>query len=260
MQKMKIEKGAGMLNAIAATRARPRIVGGQPAANDAYPWIVALYWASCSPLNCQFCGGALVRDQWVVTAAHCAVATSPNNVKVFLGSTNLADQGERLEVEDLLVHDDFDPNTLDNDIALVKLARGSNAPVIDIIPSNDPDGLTEAGKNLTIIGWGATSEGGQGSSKLLEVSVPIVSNEEANEAYAPFGSTITDNMVAAGLGQGGKDACQGDSGGPAIVKDCEGNWVLAGATSWGIGCARPNLPGIYTRLSRYWDWIHERIS
>jgi secreted trypsin-like serine protease len=94
----------------------------------------------------------------------------------------------------------------------------------------------------------------------MEVEVPIVSNEEANAAYNPEGSTVTENMIAAGLPEGGKDTCQGDSGGPFLVKGKKDAFILAGATSWGIGCARPGLPGIYTRLSRYSDWLSQHLG
>jgi secreted trypsin-like serine protease len=95
---------------------------------------------------------------------------------------------------------------------------------------------------------------------LLKVSIPIISNADANAAYNPMGSTVTENMIAAGLPEGGRDACQGDSGGPFVVRDGGGRWLLAGVTSWGIGCARPGLPGLYTRLSRYWNWIDQHIA
>jgi secreted trypsin-like serine protease len=103
-------------------------------------------------------------------------------------------------------------------------------------------------------------EGGSGSQELLEAEVPIISNEEANAIYQSLGSAVTDNMIAAGLAAGGIDACQGDSGGPFVVQEGIDQWVLAGATSWGIGCARPGVPGLYTRLSRYGDWLAGHIQ
>ncbi|MEO0530235.1 MAG: serine protease [Planctomycetota bacterium] len=261
MKALNIEKDAGVLNALSATRVTPRIVGGTPAAPNRYPWMTALFYRGCSPSVCQFCGGALVRPNWVLTAAHCAAAVGDNTpIDVFLGSTRLTDDGERISVAELIVHEAFDPNTLDNDLALLRLESDSEQEVVPIIESDDPAGLTAAGKSATVIGWGRTSEGGESSEKLLEVTVPIVSNEEANAAYNPLGSTITDNMIAAGLPEGGKDACQGDSGGPFVVRDAERGLILAGATSWGIGCARPGIPGLYTRLSRYGDWLPSHLD
>jgi secreted trypsin-like serine protease len=256
MKALNLEKDAGMLNALTASRMSLRIVGGTPAHHNKYPWMVALFYHGCSPSVCQFCGGALVRPNWVLTAAHCAAAVGDNTpIDVFLGSTKLTDPGEQIAVADLIIHEDFDPNTLDNDLALLRLKGKSQQSTISVIDGGDPSGLTAAERLATIIGWGATNEGGESSQELLEITVPIVSNAEANAAYGPLGSTITENMIAAGVPEGGKDACQGDSGGPFIVQDSAGNWILAGVTSWGIGCARPGLPGIYSRLSRYDDWL-----
>jgi len=261
MKKLDLKKGAGILNVLTASRMMPKIVGGKPAAAGKWPWMVALTYQDCPAAECQFCGGALIRNRWVVTAAHCAAAEGDNPpLDVFLGATRLTAKGERIPVEEIIIHEGFNPNTLDNDLALFRLAKPSKQPVIPLIPSGDPEGLTEAGREGTIIGWGASKEGGEGSKNLLEVTLPIIPNVEAQAAFKKFKSKVTNNMFAAGIPEGGKDSCQGDSGGPFVVQDGSGTWVLAGVTSWGVGCARPGLPGIYTRLSRYWDWIHERID
>jgi len=261
MKPLNLDKNAGMLNALTASRITPRIIGGQPAAQGQWPWMVALFWRGCSHPSCQFCGGALVKDRWVVTAAHCAAGVGTNTqIDVLLGSVLLTDEVERIAVDELIVHENFDPDTLDNDLALLRLSQPSKQATINIIPADDPAGLTSPGNMGTVIGWGATSEGGQGSQQLLQVEVPIVSNADASAAYNPLQSTVTENMIAAGFPEGGRDTCQGDSGGPFIVRDSDGCWFLAGSTSWGIGCARPGLPGIYTRLARYWNWIDEHIA
>ena len=260
MKTLKLDRNAGILNALTVSRLSPKIVGGKPAPPNKYPWMAALFFRGCSPSVCQFCGGALVRKNWVLTAAHCAAAVGDNTpVDVFLGATNLGGQGEEIHVAELIVHEGFDPDTLDNDLALLRLESDSTKSTIEIIEPEDPEGLGSPGNIATVIGWGTTSEGGSSSQDLLEVEVPIVSQETANAAYQPLGSTITENMLAAGLPEGGKDTCQGDSGGPFLVMSPEKSFILAGATSWGIGCARPGLPGIYTRLSRYGDWLSEHL-
>ena len=258
MELLRSKSDAGVLNAVTASHFSPRIVGGMPVPQGKYPWMAALIYSGGSPESSQFCGGALIADRWVLTAAHCPAAV--NNISVFLGAVHLADDGEQIEVEDVIVHSDYDPRTLDNDLALLRLSSASEQLPIPLIPDGDPEGLAEPGRTVTAIGWGLTSEGGVGSLDLMEVSVQVVSNAQANEAYNPYGSTITPNMLAAGVDEGGKDACQGDSGGPLIARGTGGQRFLAGATSWGIGCARPGLPGVYTRLSQYRGWITDHAG
>jgi secreted trypsin-like serine protease len=229
------------------------IVGGVEVKDrDLYPWMTALIRRSD---NRQFCGGSLVAPNWVVTAAHCLFRRTPEYLYVILGLLELdKEPKERIDIQEIIIHPNYNPDTFDFDVALLRLAQASKQNTIAIIPSGDPAGLTTPGTMATIIGWGALKEGGKTSIKLMHVDVPIISNEEANTLY---GGGITENMIAAGYQEGGKDACQGDSGGPFVVKDENLNLVLAGATSWGIGCARPKLPGLYGRLSVLGDWVRK---
>jgi hypothetical protein len=121
-------------------------------------------------------------------------------------------------------------------------------------------GLTDPGVVSTVSGWGALSEGGPSPDDLQAVEVPIISNEDAQAAYPEV--TITEDQLAAGLlDEGGKDSCQGDSGGPLIVPDAEGTgFLLAGIVSWGFGCARPDAPGMYGRVSSFADFINEVLG
>ncbi len=159
----------------------------------------------------------------------------------------------------VIVHPNYNPNTNNNDIALLKLTSPAvlNSTVAIIPPATSPlvDALVQAGDTSTVTGWGDTTEGGSLADVLMEVTLPIVSNTSCNQAYG----FITDNMLCAGLTQGGKDSCQGDSGGPLIVPVGDGSWLLAGIVSSGNGCARPGYPGIYTRVSRYQAWIGQYV-
>lgn len=262
---IRIGADSGILNALSASRISPRIVGGRVVPSGKYPWMAALFYRDCSPSSCQFCGGSLVRPNRIATAAHCAAALGANTpIDVFIGQEKLSNQGEVLQVSEFIVHPDFNPNTLDNDLAVLKLASASSFQPIDLIASSDPDNLTAPGSRVTAIGWGATSQGGPGSLDLMEIDVPVIANSVAAVEYQKLGSTITDNMLAAGLPQGGGDACQGDSGGPLIsfARNAQNSTVpiLVGVTSWGIGCARPKLPGLYTRLANYWDWLQDTLQ
>jgi hypothetical protein len=250
-----------------------QIVGGQTAGPGEYPWQVALVAAGfANPLNGQFCGGSLIDDEWVLTAAHCVVesgqVTGPAEIDVVVGINNLSDgptsgsQGQRIDVAEILVHPDYNSATTDQDIALLRLANPAtlNATVATIIPAGPENAaLFEAGDTATITGWGATAQNGGGSDALLEVSVPIVSNATCNAPTA-YDGEITANMLCAGLAEGGKDSCYGDSGGPLIVPDGGGGWLQAGIVSWGYGCAQPNAYGVYTRLSNYKSWIAGLIT
>ena len=259
MKTLKLDRNAGILNALTVSRLSPKIVGGKPAPPNKYPWMAALFFRGCSPSVCQFCGGALVRKNWVLTAAHCAAAVGENTpIDVFLGATNLGGQGEAIRVAELIVHEGFDPDILDNDLALLRLESDSSKTTIEIIEprsrgpylaGNDSDGH-RIGSNKRRRRLEPGFVGGRGSHRFAG---------DRQRCIPATGKHDHENMLAAGLPEGGKDTCQGDSGGPFLVLSPEKSFILAVATSWGIGCARPGLPGIYTRLSRYGDWLSEHL-
>lgn len=244
------------------TRRAIEIVGGQPAAVGAWPWQAMV---RSGP---YLCGGSLVAQEWVVTAAHCLYDTENNpiaasRISVILGEHNRAQSDgmeQFLSVAEVFVHEEFSDWSNDNDIALLKLASPAtiNARVKPIAPLLSPEqnDLATPGQLGVVTGWGSTGEGGSAAVILMEVAVPIVENEVCNRSYG----TITGNMVCAGYADGGKDSCQGDSGGPLVVPDNEGSWRLAGLVSFGYGCARPNFYGVYTRVSQYVNWIESHLG
>lgn len=234
-------------------QAESRIVGGTPVAPGNYPWMAAIISADATDTYIgQFCGGSLVAKDYVLTAAHC-VSDERNNpldlssdpIDVVIGTTRLGNaSGERLQVEKIAVH-------AESDIALLKLkTNASVAPVELLTPGSSS---ADAGTTATVIGWGATSENGQGSEQLLETRVPIVSTAACKRAYPQLVDSLE---ICAGLTRGGKDSCQGDSGGPLFVTDKNGNrLVQAGVVSHGEGCARPNFPGVYASVAAVSDWL-----
>jgi len=228
--------------------AEGRIVGGIEAARGDWPFAAAIAFAQADGSLFQYCGGSLIAEEWVLTAAHCEVRASDT---VLIGRHNLTEgDGERRAIDFVLTHNNYNDTPNDNDVALIKLASSSNLTPVSLI---DAAGSTsQPGANATIVGWGALSEGGSTSDTLQQVTVPIVSNDECDDVY----SNLTANMICAGRDMGGQDSCQGDSGGPLLVPDAAGGtFRQSGIVSFGIGCARPGLFGVYTRVSRYVDWI-----
>jgi len=146
----------------------------------------------------------------------------------------------------------FNENTNNHDLALIKLSSRSALKPVPLIGASNK--LAKPGTAATVIGWGLLEEGGGASNKLMQVTVPIISNDSCSAYYNLGGISLTDNMICAGIN--GKDSCQGDSGGGIFATDQQtGKDHIVGIVSFGIGCAQPEFPGVYTRVSNYTQWI-----
>lgn len=208
--------------------------------------------------NSFACGSAYLGDKWVITAAHCVDGIAPSNVKLRFKNRNRNKGGFLYKATDIYIHPDYNSVTLDNDIALIKLNyKPSDKGVKRLYLNYEclPDDLNDVDTSVTCIGYG-TTESGELSNKLRKIDVKIMNS--STTSYDP--SDITSNMILAGdYGDSdnpddNKDSCQGDSGGP-LFKYSYGKRRLVGIVSWGIGCALDGYPGVYTKVSNYYDWV-----
>jgi trypsin len=234
-----------------------KIVGGEvvDAAKTETRYIVSLN---------SSCGGSIIGSKWILTAAHCK---SVFKSKVTAGSTDLNSK-ERivLEVKKSYIHPKNNSSTFSYDLALLELktpidfeANPKLTAVELLSPEQVKTGSIDEGVMATTLGWGAMREGSNVTPIMRMVQVPIVSNVTAN-APTSYNGKVDSTMIAAGLAEGGKDSCQGDSGGPFVIEGTDGKPVLAGAVSWGTGCARAKYYGLYASVAAGYEWIQQTME
>ncbi len=210
------------------------------------------------------CGGTIIADSWVLTAAHCGSQST-----VWAGSNNTGSQ-TAYSVAQYIPHPNYSFNSPDGsysyDFALLRI---NGTFPSNLIRARLPDAtvmqaVAKPGDPVTTLGWGATSEGGSGTTSLREVTVPVVSDATCAASYN--GSSAAGGLrlnpavsICAGLASGGQDSCQGDSGGP-LIAPYNGSIYSIGVVSYGLGCARPNYYGVYSETAAVVDWINSYIG
>ncbi|XP_050546255.1 serine protease Hayan-like [Daktulosphaira vitifoliae] len=246
------------------------IVGGSKADLGEFPHMVAVGFRTITgnPWNC---GGTLISEKYVLTAAHCTHSALGNPVRVRLGDLNLHESNDGSQpvdytVEDIIVHPDYIKTSKYNDIALLRLNKNvqfnKNIRPACLYTKNAIYNL-----NATATGWGSTDYGSSASDHLLKVNLDIVDNRRCNILYEAESKTnslskgIVDSMLCAGDLAGGHDTCLGDSGGPLVIRSEKNPCVfnLIGVTSFGKYCATENSPGVYTRVSSFLSWIEQNV-
>ncbi|XP_045102250.1 serine protease svh-1-like isoform X3 [Portunus trituberculatus] len=246
---------------------RPKIVDGHTPPPGAHPWMVAILVHTRTGPK-QNCGGAVLSEDLVITAAHCVSKYPPITYLLRIGDFNVEEEEEgqqEFRISSIALHPQFDKGPyLNNDVALLRVQRkngkgiqfGKNVQPLCLVPSrwNYPPYL-----NCTVAGWGSLGVS-LGYSKVLQSALlPILprSTCQADYVYGPV--RLTQGMYCAGYLEGGVDTCQGDSGGPMVCL-VEGRHTIVGITSWGHGCARPNKPGVYTKLTHYLSWLYSSLG
>lgn len=225
-----------------------RIVNGDPVDIKAAPYVAYLD---------QSCGGSIITPRYLLSAAHC-FAAGFKHYKVRLGSTFRDEGGVQYRIKNATIHPKYNISTVDYDFAVVELDEEIKfSESIQPIALASPDIKLPDGAMLDVYGWGTLKEGGEQSKELQKVSVPLYNHEKCKENYAKNQIELTDSMICAGYDEGGKDSCQSDSGGPLVKEGLNEGRVLYGVVSFGLGCGRPGLPGIYSPVSIAANWIKE---
>jgi trypsin len=240
------------------------IIGGAEATTEAYPFMVAV-GANLDGRFFQFCGGSLISDRWVVTAAHCTEGFPIELASALVGTDNVSDgSGQILAVKALHIHPDYTLTPAEPTGEPVSVLAGFDMALWELA---EPIALAESRLNTvqmlrartdvdatgtlaTAVGWGASD---LDSDLLQQVHVPISDQQACHDVYPA--AINFETQICAGVPEGGIDTCQGDSGGPLLVRSRNRReWQLSGITSYGNGCARPGNPGVYARVSALSDW------
>lgn len=257
----------------------PRVVGGNSTYEGEFPWAVSI-----QRHGNHHCGGVIVDRRWILTAAHCVRSQLVGNLAVRTGGHTLSRSSNGIsshlekdyQVEQIVMHDDFSrydnltasqlkssANTNNADIALLKLKHDIHwNDLAWPVCFPDRDAGNFSGHDAIVIGWGKLNEKSEEfSNELQKVKLTIIDNKVCQNWFRQAGRDmpIDDRIICAGFKHGGKDACHGDSGGPLLSR-INGQYVVVGVVSTGIGCARPLLPGLYSRVSSYINWIERYIT
>jgi secreted trypsin-like serine protease len=290
--------GVAVAVGLTATAAQARInsnfiSGGEPVADDgAWPWQVRLF-DSHDPQS-GFCGGSLIADQWVLTAAHCVVEFGKTTQKVVVGyGSVLQSKLKMVDAEKVIANPQYGTDEK-GDLALIKLAEPlKNVTTIALADAATETQATGPDAKLTVTGWGAlwdfqgfeaamytrsglrmvsprkllTRNELASPDQLRQVAIDVIPNDECKASYIAFGEatsddlTITENEICAGSPSGAKDSCYGDSGGPLVAPLGDGKgYIQVGIVSWGVQCGNPALPGVYSRISHFSQWISETMA
>jgi secreted trypsin-like serine protease len=270
-----------------------RVVGGTAAQEGAWPWqvlVVVPALTSDGKQTAMMCGGSVIAQRWVLTAAHCfqnldasrPIVVAEQQSRVVTRALGDIDSKSVHRGAKLTIHPQYkysrtrpETDTHENDIALLRL--NENVRSRAVVPLLSGDRVLEGPPVKAVVtGWGRMREldasGNDPTTgqrvrpeevepeRLMEVKIPLVATDACKAAYQGAPGVIDGRNLCAGVPEGGKDSCQGDSGGPLVTQAANGRWVQIGVVSWGAGCGRQGFPGIYTRVSAFADWIRQNVG
>ncbi|XP_069476464.1 chymotrypsinogen 2-like [Ambystoma mexicanum] len=229
-----------------------RIVNGEEAIPGSWPWQVSLQQSS----GFHFCGGSLISEQWVVTAAHCSVTKYH---RVVLGEHDRGSSAEAIKsiaVGQVFTHPQWNSQTINNDIALIKLATPVtfSATIQPVCLAGVGDSYP-GGEVCVTSGWGKTRYNALNTpNKLQQTALPLLTNDDCKKHWS---SNISDLMICAG--GAGATSCMGDSGGPLVCQR-NGAYNLVGIVSWGSSTCSTKIPAVYARVTKLRAWVDQIIA
>uniref|UniRef100_A0A1L8DQM8 Putative trypsin-like serine protease n=1 Tax=Nyssomyia neivai TaxID=330878 RepID=A0A1L8DQM8_9DIPT len=256
-----------ILSCAIVASAKPRIIGGLPTKPHEFPYMISLQWLD-NPDQKHFCGGAILNENWIITAGHCVKAFSKveGMTDIVAGAYLISHSNhneQRRKPKQIIVHESYtiEQSPAPHDIALIEVdvpfELNKNVGSIQL-PADEPRYPTG---NLTLTGWGATSTGDDPkySDKLLKADLEVVTLEMCYKMYSTWNSPLDDTNLCAG--DRNRAPCNCDSGGPLVEFDTKGQAVLLGTVSWSYQpCATPGKTAVFVNITHYVKWIQDIIN
>ncbi|XP_047271625.1 transmembrane protease serine 11F isoform X2 [Homo sapiens] len=239
-----------------ASSSTQRIVQGRETAMEGeWPWQASLQLIGSG----HQCGASLISNTWLLTAAHCFWKNKDPTQWIATFGATITPPAVKRNVRKIILHENYHRETNENDIALVQLSTGVEfSNIVQRVCLPDSSIKLPPKTSVFVTGFGSIVDDGPIQNTLRQARVETISTDVCNRKDV-YDGLITPGMLCAGFMEGKIDACKGDSGGP-LVYDNHDIWYIVGIVSWGQSCALPKKPGVYTRVTKYRDWIASKTG